>query len=304
MQQLPYRSFSSYLRETFGERVQKITLDAGLDCPNRQDGSGGCIYCNAKGSGTGALAEGVNLEEQIETQIKHMTRRYGASKFLAYFQSYSNTYGSLEKLRSIYDCVLPHDQIVGMAIGTRPDCIDREKLDLIYEYSDKRKIWVEYGLQSANDKTLELINRGHDVGKFVDAVELTAGYGFRICAHHIIGLPNEGMDDWLDAAKLLNALPVTDLKLHLLYVVRGTELDRMYQAGQYNPLEQEEYVEGVAQFIAHLRPDIVVQRITGDPHAAELVAPLWSLEKHVVRNEIIAKLNNLQIRQGSRYATL
>jgi len=303
MSRLLYRSFSSYLREKFGQRVQKITLDAGLSCPHRDtDKKGGCIYCNVKGSGTGAHAAGISLKEQIETQMALMHRRYKARFFIAYFQSYSNTYADVDTLKAIYDEILPYPEIVGLAIGTRPDCIDEEKLSLISSYTPERLVWLEYGLQSASDETLKRINRGHDVQTFIDAVELTAGYDLRICAHVILGLPGEGMEQYIDSAKLIADLPVTDLKLHLLYIIKGTPMEDLFRQGAYIPLTMDEYSEAVAYFIAHLRDDIVIQRITGDPHAEELVAPAWAMEKIQAREAIHEKMKQLDLYQG-RYCS-
>ncbi len=299
MPTLPYRTLSSYLRGTFGQRVQKITLDAGLSCPHRDtDKRGGCIYCNAKGSGTGVFASGITLREQIETQMTFMARRYHARAFIAYFQSYSNTYADVPTLKSIYDEILPYPEIVGLAIGTRPDCIDEDKLALINSYAPERLVWMEYGLQSASDATLARINRGHDLQTFVDAVDLTAHYGLRICAHVILGLPGEGMEQYISTAERISALGVTDVKIHLLYVIKDTPLEDLYRKGLYTPLSMDEYAEAVARFIAHLREDMVVQRITGDPHADELVAPLWALDKAQTRNAILAAMEHLNLRQG------
>ena len=296
---LPYKTLNTILRERFGVRVQKITLDAGLTCPHRDSFKrGGCIYCNAQGSGTGASGRGIGLKEQIEEQMQAMKRRYKAQAFIAYFQSFSNTHAPLDELKSIFDTILPYPEIKGLAIGTRPDCIDEDKLKLIESYTPERLIWMEYGLQSGNDETLLRINRGHDVRTFIDAVMLTSRFNLRQCAHVIIGLPGEGMDDYLSTARLISSLPITDIKLHLLYVVKGTPLEEMYRMGEYTPLSQKEYAQAVAQFIAHLRKDIVIQRITGDPHADELVEPKWALEKGKVRQAIHQELASSNIIQG------
>lgn len=298
--QPPYRTLSSFLRERFGERVQKITLDASLGCPHRgPDGSGGCIYCNAKGSGTGALALGISLHEQIESQMAAMTRRYKARSFIAYFQSYSNTYADISSLREVYTSILPYPEIIGLAIGTRPDCVDIDKLSLIGTYAKDRLVWVEYGLQSASDITLKRINRGHDVKSFIDAVELTSTFDMRICAHVIIGLPGEDMNEYIATANLLSELPVTDVKIHLLYVVKGTALESIHEQGGYTPLDRDAYAKAVAVFIAHLRDDIVIQRITGDPHAGELVAPSWALDKPRIRSAIHEEMARSGLYQGS-----
>jgi radical SAM protein (TIGR01212 family) len=296
----PFRTLSADLRERFGERVQKITLDAGLTCPHRDASKmGGCIYCNASGSGTGASARGESLKMQLESQIAAMKRRNKAKAFIAYFQSYSNTYAPLPVLKAMYDTVLDYPEIVGLAIGTRPDCIDEERLGIIGSYAQERPVWMEYGLQSANDDTLKAINRGHDVKTFVDAVNLTARHDLRQCAHVIIGLPGEGTDDYILTARLVSSLPVTDIKIHLLYVVRGTPLAAMLEQGAYAPLTLQEYVRAVTLFIGHLREDIVVQRITGDPHPDELLEPVWALEKARVRSLILQECTDSGITQGS-----
>ena len=304
MSQPAYRTLSSYLREKFGQRVQKITLDAGLNCPNRdRDKKGGCIYCNAKGSGTGARALGKSIKEQIDTQMAIMHRRYKASAYIAYFQSYSNTYADVDTLKAIYDEILAYPEIVGLAIGTRPDCIDEEKLALISSYTPERLVWLEYGLQSASDDTLARINRGHDVKTFIDAVDLTAQYNIRICAHIIIGLPGEHMEQYINSAKLIACLPVSDVKLHLLYIIKGTPMENMFRQGTYSPLSMDEYAQAVAHVIAHLRDDMVIQRITGDPHTDELVAPAWALDKIQVRTAIHEKMEQLDLYQGRYYST-
>jgi uncharacterized protein len=299
MPELPYRTLNSYLRERFGKRIRKITLDAGLTCPHRgPDKHGGCIYCNAAGSGTGAFAHGISLKEQIEAQMRIMSRRAGAQGFIAYFQSYSNTYAPVEVLRSAFDTILPFSDIVGLAIGTRPDCIDETRLALIATYARDRLVWIEYGLQSASDETLALINRGHDVKTFVDAVRLTSAYPVRQCAHVIIGLPGEGLDHYLQTARLVSCLPITDIKIHLLYIVRNTPMEDLFRDDSYTPLTLDDYAEAVASFISHLREDIVIQRITGDPHVSELVEPRWALNKSHVRDAIHEKIRSRRITQG------
>lgn len=304
MIQPPYRTFSSFLRERFGQRVQKITLDAGLSCPHRDSAKrGGCIYCNARGSGTGAFSRGISLKSQIETQMDAMARRYKAKAFIAYFQSYSNTHADIHTLKALYDAILPYTRIVGLAIGTRPDCIDEDKLKLISSYAPDRLVWMEYGLQSASDRTLELINRGHDVETFSRAVGLTSTFGLRICAHVIIGLPGEDMDDFLATARLVSSLPVTDIKIHMLYIAKGTSLEHLYREGRYTPMDRESYAQAAACFIAHLREDIVVQRITGDPHEDELVAPSWVLDKRQVLDAVHREMERKGLRQGSRYSS-
>jgi radical SAM protein (TIGR01212 family) len=276
-----YRDLNSYLRGIFGCRVQKITLDAGLTCPNRDGtlGTDGCIYCNSRGSGTGAHARGLSITDQLTVGKKALARRYKAKKFIAYFQSYSNTYGPIDRLQSLYEEALHVEDIVGLFVGTRPDCIDTPVLDLLASYGSRYLVWIEYGLQSANDNTLRLINRGHEVHHFIDAVQAAHRRTIKVCAHVILGLPGENRDNMLDSARLLNRLKIDGVKLHLLYVIRGTPLEKMLRRGDYVCLGRDEYVERVCDFLEHLAPQVVIQRLTGDPHPDELVAPRWSLHK-------------------------
>ncbi|MEA3280137.1 MAG: TIGR01212 family radical SAM protein [Thermodesulfobacteriota bacterium] len=276
-----YYDFNTYLRTVFGCRVQKITLDAGLSCPNK-DGKisrKGCIYCNARGSGTGAYAKGLSITKQMVDGKKWLSRRYKARKFLAYFQSFTNTYAPVDKLKSLYEEALAIDDVVGLSIGTRPDCVDEPILDLLQEYAKYYHIWIEYGLQSIHDATLALINRGHDFQCFKKAVQATQNRGIKICAHIILGLPDEKRSHMLETAKAVAEMEIDGIKIHLLYIVKGTELEKLYQQGRYKCLEQEEYVDLVCDFLELIPQDMVIQRLTGDPHPEELVAPEWSLKK-------------------------
>ncbi len=276
-----YREFSSYLREVFGCRVQKISIDAGLTCPNR-DGSvgyGGCIYCNERGSGTGAAQQVPSVRKQLEMGKAILSKRYKARKFLAYFQSFSNTYGPLPTLSKLYEEALAVEDIVGLCIGTRPDCASDEVLDYLEELAKDHLIWIEYGLQSASNVTLTRINRGHGVSAFLDAVRRTRARTVPICVHVILGLPGESRKEMLETARFLASQDIQAVKIHLLYVVRGTVLDQWYQAGTYQCLNREEYTSMVAEFLALLPPHVIIQRLTGDPHPQELVAPAWAREK-------------------------
>jgi len=284
-----YYDFNTYLRSLFGCRVQKITVDAGLSCPNR-DGTiaiGGCIYCNARGSGTGAHTRGLTITDQILQGKQSLLRRYKAKKFLAYFQSFSNTYAPVDTLKKLYDEALAIEDVVGLSIGTRPDCVDESVLELLQDYAEHHLVWIEYGLQSAKDKTLELINRGHDVQCFEDAVRATVNRGIKICAHVILGLPGEARSDMLHTAETISDLGIDGLKLHLLYVISGTPMEALYRQGKYKCLEQQEYVDLVCDFLERIPPGMVIQRLTGDPHPEELVAPDWSRRK----SETLQKIN-------------
>jgi radical SAM protein (TIGR01212 family) len=295
-----YRDLNSYFRDLFGCRVQKISLDAGLTCPNR-DGTysdQGCIYCNSRGSGTGAFREGLTITEQLSKGKIALARRYKAQKFIAYFQSFSNTYAPLNTLRRLYQEALAVKDVVGLSIGTRPDCVDEPILTLLKELSETRLIWVEYGLQSARNETLTLINRGHDLTCFKNAVSATQSRGIRICAHVILGLPLETKADMLRTAQFLADLKIDGIKIHLLYVVKGTRLEQLYRQGEYKCLEQEEYVELVCEFLEYLPGNMVIQRLTGDPHPEELVAPEWSLKKNETLALIRTKLEAKDTWQG------
>jgi uncharacterized protein len=300
MKTKPYRDYNTYLRALFGCRVQKITVDAGFTCPNR-DGSrgwGGCIYCNARGSGTGAAKAGQSVTEQLTTAKAHLVRRYQAKKFLAYFQAFSNTYAPLSRLREVYEEALSVTDIVGLAIGTRPDCVPDEILDYLAELAQHHLIWLEYGLQSADDATLERIRRGHDVAAFVEAVQRSRRRQLPVCVHVILGLPGETRATMLDTARFVAAHDIQAIKIHLLYVIKGTTLEDWYRRGAYQCLTRDQYVDLVSEFLTLLPPEMIIQRLTGDPHRDELVAPAWALEKQQNLQAIHATLEKHQLSPG------
>ncbi len=276
-----FYDLNTYFKNIFGHRVHKITVDAGMSCPNR-DGTlstRGCIFCNQSGSGTGFYKKGICVADQIIRAKKYVIKRYKAKKFIAYFQAYTNTYAPIDKLKRLYDEALGVEGVAGLSIGTRPDCVNDEILTLLQTYAKKYLIWIEYGLQSVHDQTLLLINRGHDFKAFKNAVEITQNRGIKICAHVILGLPNESKQQMIETAKMLARMGIDGLKLHLLYVIKGTELEKRYQQGRYTCLTQEEYADIVCDFLAHTPENVVIQRLTSDPHPRELVAPAWSLQK-------------------------
>ena len=298
-----YSDYNAYLRELFGERVQKISIDAGLSCPNRDGRLSrlGCIYCNEKGSGSGLSEKGLSIREQIEAGKIGSMKKYKAKKFLAYFQSYSNTYTTVGHMKALYDEALSCEGMVGMAIGTRPDCIDPEKLDLIQTYAKDYLVWIEYGLQSVHDDTLKRINRGHTFQDFSRAVDLSRNRGIQICTHVILGLPGENRDMMLETARTLADGGINGIKIHLLYVIRGTPLEKLWQRGSYAPMEQAEYVEMVCDFLELLPKHIIIQRITGDPHPDELMAPLWASRYRETFNLIQDLLEKRDTFQGKYY---
>ena len=301
-----YNDLNTYLRNIFGCRVQKITVDAGLTCPNR-DGTlsrNGCIYCNSRGSGSGAYAKGLSITRQLIDGKNSLSRRYKARKFIAYFQSFSNTYAPLRELQRLYDEALSVDDIVGLSIGTRPDCVNEPVLDLLQDYAKRQLIWIEYGLQSARDATLAYINRGHNVQCFKDAVAKTQGRGIQICAHVILGLPHETRQDMLHTAAMIAKLGIDGIKLHLLYVIKGTRLATLYRQGEFKCLEQQTYVNLVCDFLERIPAEMVVQRLTGDPHSKELLAPRWSLKKFETLNLIHQTLEKRDSWQGKYFKSM
>jgi len=299
-----YRDFNSYLREIFGERVQKISLDAGLGCPNR-DGTiskNGCIFCDRRGSGTGArIDHDLSLDEQIVKGRSFFQNRYGARKFIAYFQSFTNTNAPLPKLKALYDQALVQEDIVGLSVATRPDCVDMDILKLLGSYQGDYLVWIEYGLQSAHDTTLNQINRGHNVACFEKSVLMANECGLNVCAHIILGLPGEDRTMMLQTARFLSTLPIHGVKIHLLYVVEGTQLAELYRKGDFRCLEREEYVDLVVGFLELLPPNMVIQRLTGDPVISELVAPSWAKEKSKNLNLIQKTLERRNTWQGRLY---
>jgi len=298
-----YRDYNSYLREIFGERVQKIPLDAGFTCPNR-DGTvsrGGCIYCDRRGSGSGALTErGESLDEQIVRGMNWARRKYGASRYIAYFQSFTNTYGPVSRLRELYDRALNREGVVGLSVGTRPDCVNEAVLELLADYKEEFLVWLELGLQSAHDSTLRQINRGHDVACFDRAVVAAHAKGLNVCGHVILGLPGETREMMMETARHLGELAVHGVKIHGLYVVEGTPLAQIHARGKYRCLEREEYVNLALDFLEWLPPAMVVQRLTGDPMPAELVAPLWMREKSKILNLMKKRFEERDSFQGKR----
>lgn len=301
MKSMPYRTLSSFLRERFGCRVRKITVDAGLTCPNRDGtvGIGGCIYCNERGSGTGA-SRTQTVGEQIESAKEFMRKRYGVEKYIVYFQSFSNTYAPVERLERLYREALDAEDVVGLAIGTRPDCVPEETLDLIGEVGRRTYVTIEYGLQSAHDKTLARINRGHGFESFRDAVERTRRRNIDVTVHVILGLPGETKEDMLETARAIGNMGIRGVKIHLLYVVRGTRLHDMFASGEYTCLTSDAYADIVADFLAVLPPDMVIHRLTGDPHRDELVAPEWALDKEANLAAIRRVMEERNIVQGTR----
>lgn len=300
-----YNQYSRHLKELFGQKVYKITLDAGFSCPNR-DGhlsTGGCIFCESGGSFSQAHSKQLSISEQLDVSVNRLKDRFGAQKFISYFQAYSNTYAEPDRLKSLYDEALSHPDIVGLSIATRPDCVDEEKIKLINSYAENYHVWIEYGLQSVHNKTLKSINRGHSAEDFFRAYELTRKFGknIKICTHVIIGLPGETKENMLETAKTLADLGIDGIKIHLLCVLKDTKLACMYEKGEFEPLLPEEYVDIVCDCLELLPPQTVIHRLAGNGLRDILVAPKWLPEKFKILNLIDRELERRGTFQGSKF---
>lgn len=298
-----YYSLNEFLKEKFGEKVKKIPLDAGLSCPTRDGtkGFGGCIYCDPKGSGTGLYKEGKSLEEQIKFFL-NIFKKKNFNKFIAYFQSFSNTYAPTEKLKKIYDAVFIDPSIIGLAIGTRPDCIDEEKIKLLKYYQQKGYyLWIELGLQSIYNKTLELIERGHTFEDFLYAYEMLKKENIPVVVHIIFGLPEETKEMMMETVKTLAKLKVDGIKFHALYIPKGSKLEKIYLKGKYIPLEMKIYAELVAEALTYLPPATVIHRLCSEAKADDILAPLWITKKMEVINLIRKIMTEKNLYQGLKY---
>lgn len=282
------RLYNDYLKSKYGCKVYRIALDAGFTCPNRDGtkGTGGCVYCNNDGSRASYVNPKDPIKEQLLKRMSYLKDVKCAKKFIAYFQAFTNTYASPERLKSAYDEVMGFDDVVGISIGTRPDAIDKEKLKLISSYKNRFEVWVEYGLQSIHNKTLDLINRGHAFADFLQAVRITRQFDIQICAHVILGLPGESKEDMIETAKTLRGLKIDGIKLHVLHVLKGSRLEGLYNEGKLKLLEQDEYVDLVCAFLNNLPQDIIIQRLTGQGRRDDHIAPLWALDKTGTINKI------------------
>jgi radical SAM protein (TIGR01212 family) len=297
-----YRSLSSHLRERFGVRVRSVTIDAGFTCPN-VDGTvttGGCVYCDNRSFSPNRRLPRATVAAQVERGIAILSHRYGAERFIAYFQAGTNTHAPIEKLRRLYDEALAHPLIVGLAVGTRPDSVPDQVLDLLQEFARTRPVWLELGLQTIHDRSLDWMNRGHHFDVFLDAVDRCWGRGFDLCAHVILGLPGESHDDMLATADVLAGLPIEAVKIHNLYVVRDTPLEQMYHRGEVAILPRDEYVGLICDFLERLPADRVIHRLSGEAPPDFLIAPMWCLDKPGLLRAIDEELLRRDSRQGAK----
>ena len=294
-----YKNLSGYFREKYGKRLSKICIDGGFSCPNRDGvcGEGGCIFCGERGAGE-HIAPTLSIRAQVEDVL---SRAKDSDLFVAYFQNFTNTYADVKTLKERYDAALIDGRIRVLAIGTRPDCIDEEKAALIASYKDRCDVWVELGLQSASDETAERINRGYKTEVFDRAVKILEAHGIPVVAHIIIGLPGESLTDALKTAEYLTRYSIFGVKIHSIYVMRGTRLAELYERGEYTPPSLEEYVEATALVLSRLSPDLVIHRLTGDCPKGMLVAPDWNTDKHGIIEKIKEYMQENALYQGKYY---
>jgi uncharacterized protein len=296
-----YYDLKSYWRNLFGCNVHKLAIDAGFTCPNR-DGhvaAGGCIYCDGRGSKLRQQGVLPSVAQQIADGKKYY--QPSASKFIAYFQTFTNTYAPVAALRTLYDEALAQENVIGLSIGTRPDCLDPAVIELLAGYAQKYHVWIELGLQSVHDKTLQFINRGHNYRQFLDAVNNLSGRGLNICVHMIIGLPGETDEDVGTTAETLAALPVNGIKIHSLLALDGTKMGELYKQGAIDMMTKEQYVSLTADVLEVLPPEMVIQRLTADGYRDIFLAPAWAGNKLDVLNAINKELERRDSYQGRHY---
>lgn len=302
---LLYNDFSTFLKRHFPFKVQKISLNAGFTCPNRDGtkGYGGCTYCNNQTFNPEYCRTDKSIVQQLEEGKLFFARKYPQMKYLAYFQAYTNTYGGLEALRRKYEEALAVDDVVGLVIGTRPDCMPDELLDYLAEQKERTFVLIEYGIESTSDKTLRRINRGHTWAETVDAVRRTSERGILCGGHVILGLPGETRADMVRQAEDISSLPLTTLKLHQLQLIRGTRMAREYEEKpeDFHLFDVDEYMEVVIDYVERLRPDIVLERFLSQSPKDLLVAPDWNLKNYEFNHRLWKRMRELDAYQGKKY---
>ena len=295
-----YYSFDSFLKNTFGEKIYKVSLDGGFTCPNRDGtiGTGGCIFCSEGGSGDFASDARLSIQDQITQGISLVAAKNPSSRYIAYFQAFTNTYAPVSRLRQLFTEAMEDPRIAALAIGTRPDCLPSDVLSLLKELNNQKPVFVELGLQTIHPSTAGLIRRGYPLSCFEEAVWNLSSIGVWTVVHLILGLPGETEEMMLESVRYLNSLPVHGVKFSMLHILKGTDLADMYQEDPFPIFTMESYIDLILRCIGNLRKDIVIHRLTGDGPRDLLIAPLWSLRKRTVLNEIAHQLKVQDIRQG------
>ncbi|MFV0289754.1 MAG: TIGR01212 family radical SAM protein [Mangrovibacterium sp.] len=301
-----YNDFPTHFKKLFnGNRVQKVSIDAGFTCPNR-DGKiakNGCAYCNNEAFKPDYCRTQESIGEQVEKGIQFFARKYQSMQFLAYFQAYTNTYASLKVLREKYDEALKHDKIIGLVIGTRPDCLSNEVLDYLEELAQQYYIMVEFGIESTNDRTLKRINRGHSYADAVRAIEETHKRGIHNCGHLILGLPGENHLDFLNQARCISQIPIENLKLHQLQIHKGTQLALSYKnnPSEFNLFSLEDYIDLCVDYLELLKPTIIIERFISQSPKDLLIAPNWGIKNFEFVDKLEKRLDERNSWQGKHY---
>ena len=300
----PYYALDYSLKQQFGEKIYKLTLNAGCTCPNRDGtlGTGGCIFCSAGGSGEFAASPLLSVTEQIEKSKELLSQKRPVQKYIAYFQAYTNTYGPIEHLREVFTEAISHPEVVVLSIATRPDCLGPEVLELLEELGKIKPVWIELGLQTMHEETAAFIRRGYPLSCYEKAVRDLTSKGLTVITHVILGLPGETKEQMLETVRYINGLPVSGIKLQLLHILKHTDLADYYAKHPFPVFSLEEYVQTVISCLEVLRPDIVVHRLTGDGPKDLLIAPMWSTAKRQVLNTIHQTLHLQNTWQGRLYS--
>lgn len=304
---LRFHSYNFFLRRKFGGRVQKVSIDAGFTCPN-VDGTvarGGCTFCDNRSFSPSRRSPRMSprdVQGQISEGIRRLKWRYDCDRFIAYFQPATNTYAPVEKLRPLYEAAIDHPSVVGLAVGTRPDCVPDDVLELLQEFAGRTYLSVEYGLQTIHDRSLDWMNRGHHYDVFLEAIERSRERGFEICAHVILGLPGESHDDMLATAREVARLRLDSIKLHNLYAVKDTPLADQVARSEVRLMEQDEYIQTLVDFLELLPPEMIVERVSGDAPPDYFVGPAWCLDKPALRGALDFELVRRNSYQGKRFA--
>ena len=296
----PYHSLDYMLRERFGEKVYKVTLNGGMSCPNRDGkiGRRGCIFCSEGGSGDFAADASLSVTEKINSQIAILSAKRPIHRYIAYFQAYTNTYAPVEYLQKIFTEAISHPKVIALSIGTRPDCLDDKVIALLSELNRMKPVWIELGLQTIHEDTARYIRRGYSLSCFEDALSRLRAAGLEVIVHTILGLPGETHDDILETIKYLNATDIQGIKLQLLHVLSGTDLAADYQVGKFEVLGRDAYIDLVIDCLEHLRPSIIIHRVTGDGPKELLIAPQWASRKREVLNLLHHRMKEMGSFQG------
>ena len=302
---MPYNDYGTWLRQRFPYKVQKISVDAGFTCPNRDGrlGTGGCIYCNNDSFNPSYCQREKSVKQQLVEGKEFFRRKYPEMRYMAYFQAFTNTYSTLDHLKSLYEEALDVEDVVGLVIGTRPDCIDDTLLDYLTQLARQTMVTLEYGIETANDDTLRLIRRGHDFQCVRDAVERTKGRGIVIGGHVILGLPGEDAEESVRQATIMSELGLDVLKIHQMQIIRGTRLAQMYAENPFHLYSPEEYSELIVRYLEHLSDDMVVERFASQSPKEMLIAPKWGLKTYELTNLIVNKMKREGRRQGSLFVS-